>query len=132
MHCNLDDSCRSHCINYALSHPKDKEFFSECKKNHDRNCAECLAIVDCIASLKLMLSNLPQSHQKDVANWEIAKSDEKIMEWQRHILRGVQQSKARSEAFKDLGPTNALWMRDYAQKVLPSKVFKKLKTFSFF
>lgn len=72
--------------------------------------------------MKSMLNALPQSHEREVAMWEADNAEQKIMEWQRHILRGVQQSKARSKAFSEMAPTTALLIRDYAQKVLPSKV----------
>lgn len=125
-HCEYDDSCMSHCIKHALSHPKDKDLLSKCEKKHDRICVECLALVNCIASLKLKLSHLQPSHAKDVAEYDVRNAESKIMEWQRHLLRGVQQSKARTNAFQELGTTKALWMRDFAQKYNPTKVAKKL------
>lgn len=108
LHCTSDDSCISHCIEHALSHPKDKELVSTCDRLHDQSCSECQNIVDSIATLKLMIEKLPQSHKKDVAVWEINDAKGKIMEWQNHIMRGVQQSKARTDVFKELGPTNAI------------------------
>lgn len=123
MHCKVNDSCISHCVNHALSHPQDKELLSTCDRPHDRICLECQNIINSIASLKSMINRLPQSHEKDVAVWEVRDAEVKIIEWQKHIMRGVHQSKARAEAFKELGPTNAVWIRDYAEKVLPAKVF---------
>lgn len=64
----------------------------------------------------------PVSHEKDVAVCEVEGAKERIKEWQKHILRGVQQTKARTKAFEELGPTNALWIPGYAQKFNPSKV----------
>lgn len=125
MHCNNDDSCISHCIDHALSHPTDNDFLSECSKTHDQNCAECVKVVESIALLRLKLNQLPSSHEREVAEWEVANAEQKIMQWQKHILRGVQQSKARAKSFKELGPTHALWVRDYAQKVLPTKVVNR-------
>lgn len=130
-HCNNDDSCICHCINHGLSHPKDEDLLSECNECHDRICEECLNIVETIASLQLKLAQLPSSHEREVAEWEVSSADQKIMQWQKHILRGVQQSKARSKSMKELGPTNAFWIRDYAQKVLPAKVIKQI-TFTLF
>lgn len=120
--CSYDDSCRSHCINYALSHPNDGELFSKCNRIHDSICKECLAVVDCIALLKAKLSHLPLSHEREVAEFKVANSEMKVIEWQRHIMRGLQQSKARSNAFTNLGPTDSLWIRDFAQKYNPTKV----------
>lgn len=122
LHCNSNDSCISHCIEHFLSHPKDKKLSLACDKLHDRRCVDCQNIITSIDSLKSMINTLPQSHEKDVALWEIKNAEVKIMDWQKHILRGVQQSKARVDAFKLLGPTNAIWIRDYAQKINPSKV----------
>lgn len=123
-HCNYNDSCMSHCINHGLSHPKDKELFSSCDKNHDRFCLECLNLVTCLASIRLKINQLPISHEKEVAEWEVENATFKIFAWQKHILRGAQQSKARSTAFTELGPTKAIWIRDYAEKVIPTKVIQ--------
>lgn len=121
-HCTDDDSCISHCINHALSHPKDKELMSSCSKVHDRYCVECQNLNNCVEQLKTKINHLPPSHQKEVAEWEVSNASFKIMAWQKHILRGVQQSKARSHALNELGPATALWLRDYSQKFNPSKV----------
>lgn len=67
-HCMNDDSCSSHCINHALSHPNDKQLFSKCDKTHDSICSECLTIIESIALLKLKLTHLPDDHKKDVAD----------------------------------------------------------------
>lgn len=88
-------------------------------------------MVNCIASLKLNLTYLSRSHEKDVANWEVSNAELKIMEWQKHILRGVQQTTARENAFKELGLTIALWIRDYAHKYVPTKVLLQ-KSFCLF
>lgn len=121
-HCAYDDNCASHCISHGLSHPNDKELQSKCNMAHDRYCPECLNLIQCISTLKLKAVQLPKSHANEVSQWEINNASTKVTEWQKHVLRGVQQSKARSSAFSLLGPTTALWIRDYAQKVLPSKV----------
>lgn len=121
-HCKCNDSCSSHCINHALSHPTDNDLYSTCEKSHDVTCGECLALRDCFTKFRSMISQLPAGHEKEVAEYDIINSESVIMDWQKHIMRGVQQSKARSDAFSNLDQTSAIWLRDYAQKVLPSKV----------
>lgn len=121
-HCHCDDSCISHCITHALSHPSDKDLQSKCNKIHDSICDECVNVVDSIETLKLKIVNLPTRRETEVMTHEIANAEIKISDWQKHIIRGVQQSKARSEAFKNLCSTWAIWIRDFAQKYLPSKV----------
>lgn len=41
------------------------------------------------------------------------------MSWKQHIIRGAQQNKAKSDALKSFHSSQALWIRDWAQKVLP-------------
>ena len=51
---------------------------------------------------------------------EVAEKD--IIEWMYHILRGVQQEKAKKSAMDNLksNPNHTgFWLSDYAQKVLP-------------
>lgn len=121
-HCNLDDSCSSHCIKHALSHPTDKDLSLECENSHTTNCGECVRLNECIKCLELKVSKLPASHQKDIELYNIANARTKIMDWQKHIMRGVQQSKARSDAFNGLDAATAFWIRDFAKKYLPTKV----------
>ena len=39
----------------------------------------------------------------------------------KHQVRDAQQKKARSDVFNDLDESFAVWIRDFAQKVLPVK-----------
>lgn len=86
IHCSNDDSCMTHCIDHALSNPKDKDFRSPCTKIHDRICEECLNVVKCFASIKSDLHRLPSSHEKEVAQYDVKTAEQKIMGWQQHIL----------------------------------------------
>ena len=51
--------------------------------------------------------------------YDVKIAKENIFKWQHHIIRHVQQNKAK---VKDMDFTNkctGLWIRDYCQKVLP-------------
>lgn len=122
-HCNFDDTCSSHCIKHALSHPTDKDLSSTCNEIHYLICGECLKVYDCLATLKLKIAQLPFSHRKEIAQYEISTAGKMIMDWQKHIMRGVQQSKARSNVMQHLDLKTTLWIRDFAQKYLPTKVY---------
>jgi hypothetical protein len=121
-HCERNSAYITHCIDFALSNPNDKELQSKCENEHSSICDECLNLVHSIDFLKLKLNHLQDGHEKEVAQFEVSNAEAKILEWQRHIVRGVQQSKSRSNAFSSIGPTNALWIRDFAQKYNPNKV----------
>lgn len=121
-HCKIDDPCISHCITHALSHPSDNDLASNCDEYHCSVCGECRSLIDSLTILKLRITNLPRSHQKDVACYEVKNAEQKFFDWQRHIMRGVQQGKARLNVMKNLDSTTTLWIRDFAQKYLPTKV----------
>lgn len=72
---------------------------------------------------------LTDSHVKNVTLHEIGLAETKIYEWQRHVMRGVQQSKARCAALDELENSDALWIRDFAQKYNPTKVHKLFLNF---
>lgn len=83
---------------------------------------ECKNILDCFRNLKYKAYQLPAGHEKEVVEYDIYNAENVIMDWQKHIVRGVQQTKARTDAFANLDQTSAIWIRDYAQKFLPTKV----------
>lgn len=69
-----------------------------------------------------MVLKPPSSHRKEVAQHEIANAERKVMDWQKHIIRGVQQAKARENVLQFHDLISVLWIRDFAQKFLPTKV----------
>lgn len=76
-HCKSNDSCKSHCITHALSHPTDNNLSTTCDEVHSSVCRECTSLIDYIATLKLKVSQLPSSHRKEVAHYEIANAEKK-------------------------------------------------------
>jgi hypothetical protein len=121
-HCQYDDTCSSHCIKHSLSNPKDNDLISKCNEKHDSVCGECLNVIDCIATMKLKAGKLLLLREKELAVYEVVNAEMKIMNWMKHIIRGVQQSKAREDSFTSLQSTTAIWIRDFAQKYNPTKV----------
>lgn len=79
-------------------------------------CRECQGIVDCIATLKVKIAQLAFNRQKEVAEVNILDAESRIMDWQRHIMRGVQQSKARADAFSNLNEISGIWTRPTPMK----------------
>lgn len=122
LHCEDDSLCLTHCLSHALSHPTDPALVSKCTQQHTEVCSECLNITTSIDFIEKEVELLPDTHAKAVLIEDTKTAKAKILEWQRHILRAVKQDKARDAAFKDLTSTEALWIRDFAQKINPSKV----------
>lgn len=115
-HCSLDNECASHCIGNALTSTKNQ---AKCAKSHSATCNDCLNIHESIETLKAARSVNLSKKKKDNLFYIIDKHFVAIKEWQQHIIRGVQQTKAKTEALQNMTATEALWIRDWAQKVLP-------------
>lgn len=125
LHCESDSDCPSHCASHALSHPIDQQLKSECTKKHSHVCQECYNVKETIKNIETAVNQLPDSRNKVLALHDIHTAETKIMDWKRHIIRGMQQGKARDAGLKNLKENEAMWIRDYAQKVNPSKVCYK-------
>lgn len=126
MHCEDNSSIPTHCLQHGLSHPTDTALMSKCLKTHDEVCSECINIITTIKHIEDQIILMPDTHAKSVLMLDTKDAKAKIMEWQKHIIRGVKQDQARDAAFSNLGATEALWIRDFAQKINPSKVFMLL------
>lgn len=118
-HCQIDSSCASHCINHALS---IKIHGDDCNVMHDKLCLDCENILDTFKIVKDCLNQKEESHEKKVQLYDYDFGIEKIKEWQRHIVRGVQQDKARAFVMNNLSSKDCMWIRDWAQKILPIRV----------
>lgn len=126
LHCEKDESCPSHCLQHALSNPSDNKLSAVCSLEHTDICSECFNLIKTMQDIQKAIVKLPDSREKELAMHDIQIAEAKITEWKRHIVRGVQQSKARACAFSDIRPDEAVWIRDFAQKVNPSKVHSKI------
>ena len=120
-HCSEHSSCPSHCITFALSDQndpnlcKDRHFAIE---GHSSNCNDCSNLC---ATIDEIIDTLVESEfkNKDDILYDANAAKENIMRWTQHIIRHVQQNKAKIDAIELLSDTTGLWIRDYCQKVLP-------------
>lgn len=118
-HCDWDAPCPSHCIKYALSSAKDQDFLESCNQGHSIVCKDCFNLMESIELLKKELQKIFDKRNREYKVFETDNCLSKIFSWQQHIIRGSQQDKAKSDAMKNLHSSQALWIRDWAQKVLP-------------
>lgn len=119
-HCHFDANCASHCTSHALSNPKDEYFQVKCTIPHSSSCNQCENIIETMELISNFISNYEGEKKEDLKyDFETAKHN--ILEWMSHIIRGVQQNEAKVNAFAQLNEENGLWIRDWAQKVLPVK-----------
>lgn len=118
-HCVWDTECLSHCIKNALSSDVDIDLREVCNNEHLIICKDCFNLLESINLLKNEVEKVFDPYERESLLYEVENSFSKIHTWQQHIIRGAQQNKAKSDALKDLHNSQALWIRDWAQKVLP-------------
>ena len=122
MHCEILSSCETHCISFALGNKKFENLQLDHDHNHTVTCHQCallLSTIEAIGSIVLDVSKDQDEKDELMYNVNIAKSN--IFEWMAHIVRSVQQEKAKVQAMQLLSATTGFWISDWAQKVLPLK-----------
>ncbi|XP_062614103.1 uncharacterized protein LOC134275825 isoform X2 [Saccostrea cucullata] len=122
-HLKQKDSCADHCINFALSDPKDQNYQQMCSDHtHNLKCDRCAILPDTFTEIKKHMEILQGAIPTDIYTDMYADLDcafGKIMDWKRHILRTVNQDRGRSELLKGLLPEQAVIVMDWAMKFLP-------------
>ena len=52
--------------------------------------------------------------------YEVVTGSEEILEWQRHILRGVQQELGKKALLDKIVPTTCYWLKDWGDEIYSS------------
>ena len=110
--------CPSHCISLALSDPKDPNLANNrhCSDGHQSTCEDCCDLYQLIDEVTNAANGL--ANNSDIF-YDVKIAKENIFKWQQHIIRHVQQNKAKVDAMDLINKCTGLWIRDYCQKVLP-------------
>ena len=114
--CMEHSDCPSHCISLALSDPKDPNLAKNrhCSDGHQSTCDNCSKLCQLIDEVTDAVNGLVNS---DIL-YDVKIAKENIFKWQQHIIRHVQQNKAKVKAMDLINKCTGLWIRDYYQKVL--------------
>ncbi|KAG8180402.1 hypothetical protein JTE90_025452 [Oedothorax gibbosus] len=72
---------------------------------------------------------MDSSEQKDDTKYDFIMATENIFDWLKHNIRYVQQNKAKIDVLAKLNDTTCVWIRDWAQKVLPIKYRESQKEY---
>ena len=119
LHCLTNSTVASHCISCALFNSGDESFQPSICTTHIDKCKECTNLATCLNKIETIINELPNSEEKDELLYDVNSSIESIYTWIKHILRSVQQNKAREHAMNNLDLETGLWLSDWAQKILP-------------
>ena len=127
MHLSESLSIPDHFIVYALSDPKDADYQSTCSHHHNDCCSQCNGLAVVIDEIEKVIEKTvigPEDVSKEVNDeltflTERAKRD--VNAWESHLLRSVNQDKARLGILEGLDETSVLLVQDWAMKFIPRK-----------
>ena len=132
VHCTEDSSpCKDHCRNiyFFLRDPVEKDFKEECDHGHHLRCCMCEALKDVVNDIKQRIlessaSMYSKEYQEDLLyDFEQARTD--IFQWKAHILRSVNQDKAKQDVIRNLNARSAFVVMDWVMKFLHMKYREK-------
>ena len=110
-----------HCLSFALSDSKDKSLTQKCDHPHNQFCQSCEKLKSTLSEVKSLVNTTVIAEDKDDLLYCYEQAAQAINAWKSHILRSVQQDKARTDILELLDNTTALITQDWAMKFLPQK-----------
>lgn len=120
MHISLESEIPDHCCQFALSSDSG-EYSVACSHSHDAACANCNDLYHVIEGIKQAAGEVEfeSEDQKDDIQYSLSQSVKALEEWKKHLLRSVNQDRARSHVIENLSDGEVLIERDWAMKLLP-------------
>ena len=109
----------SHSAAFGLSDPKVQKLQGESDLKDFVICFECNDLCTSLQEIRQLVENLAPNDEDIMYDINIAITN--IQEYINHVMRNSQQKKAKAAAFQKLDQTSALWLKDFAQKILPVK-----------
>ena len=113
-------SIDTHCIRFGLLHSQDEDFKPHDDHEHQDVCEQCLSLFLTIEAVEKHAVVTDDIELKQELLNDIKLGRTYIIEWMCHVLRGVQQEKAKLYAISQLNPSCGFWLSDWALKVIPS------------
>ena len=117
MHCETLSSCETHCISFALSNKKFENLQLDHDHNHTETCHQCALLLSTAEVIGNLVSDVSKDQdEKDELMYDVNMAKSDIFEWMAHIVRSVQQEKAKVHAIQLLSTTTGFWISDWAQR----------------
>ena len=129
-HCLESESlCADHCISFALNDTYEVGFRNKCTHRHSVICENCedlkaifLEVTEKID--KLEDTSFLQEHREDLL-YDCQASKNRILKWKAHILRGINQEKAKQSVIERLDDSSVLIIMDWAMKFIQTRFREK-------
>ena len=125
LHSETFSNCDTHCISFALSNTQSESLQIEYNHLHNETCHQCALLMSTIEAVTNLVTDVSSDEdERDELLYDVTITKLNILEWMAHILRGVQQEKAKTLAMNQLSQTKGFWLSDWAQKILPIRYRK--------
>ena len=95
MNCMNDSSVKSHNINFALSYPKNLKLSTVTDQDLNEVCTDCLELWKAINTVR----DIGESSQSPEVQYDVKIAIEDIKSYVSHLIRDVQQRKAKAHVF---------------------------------
>ena len=113
------------CIVFSLfskrsidTHSEDEDVKPHHDHKHQDVCEQCLSLFLTIEAVEKLAVAVDDIELRQELLYDIKLSGTYIIEWMCHVLRGVQQEKAKLYAISQLDPSCGFWLLDWDQKVI--------------
>ncbi len=129
-HCLESESfCADHCIKFALSDPDEVNFQIKCTHRHSVVCESCEDLKAIFVELSEKIgqhqdASFSQDHREDLL-YDCKASQSHILKWKAHILRGINQEKAKQNIIANLDDSSVLIVMDWAMKFIQTRFREK-------
>ena len=131
-HIGGEETCPDHCLYFSLSDPSQPSFSSPYIHNHDAVCDRCLNLSNILGQITKKLSEsgtLRTETQKGNIQFEVQHAVESVNAWKAHLLRTINQERAKHEVLPGLDRESAMLVLDWAMKFLPLKFREQMTDF---
>ena len=118
-----------HCRKFALTDPVDPELHHPYPHQHQSTCEQCQGLKDVPKEVRLAIEGSSRkpysSEQREDVLYDFDRAQSDILLWKAHIVRSINQGKAKQDALKLEDPQSAILIMDWAMKFLQIKFREK-------
>lgn len=113
-------NCADHCITFALTDDKSKDFRESCGHEHTHICSPCNKVLEVTTDISNSLAEADiEIDLKSEMEHDFDLSCSKLSEWKAHVVRTIKQETTKTELIKTMKNHQALIIIDWAMKYLP-------------
>ncbi|KAK3246937.1 hypothetical protein CYMTET_43550 [Cymbomonas tetramitiformis] len=126
VHAQLESTCATHCIQYALSSSTDPCFRTTCAHEHTMSCPDCNLATHLLQELHCLLKSARDLHalselELERLSFALEESESRLSKYIGHRVRTIHQNAVPGKEISDMGYTEAYIILDYMNKWLPHK-----------